>query len=76
MSGVAKERNKWSYSCETLFAWCLTIFLMKKIVFIMSIGLFSLASEAQVISISEGSQISFRKSPDFDDTAIVGSRYL
>lgn len=49
---------------------------MKKIVFIMSIGLFSLASEAQVISISEGSQISFRKSPDFDDTAIVGSRYL
>ena len=29
MSGVAKDRNKYLYSCETLFIRCLTIFLMK-----------------------------------------------
>ena len=29
MSGVTKDRNKYLYSCETLFIRCLTIFLMK-----------------------------------------------
>src|SRR5690606_11673619 len=48
---------------------------MKKIIFIVSIGLFSLASEAQG-TLQGGNTLVFRKSPDFDDTAIAGSRYL
>lgn len=49
---------------------------MKKIIFILSLGFFSFASNAQVVNINEGSQLLFRKSPDFNDSNTAGSKYI
>lgn|SRR5690606_6384254 len=49
---------------------------MKKAVFILSLGLFSLASNAQVTLQDGGSTLTFRKSADFNDAAIAGSKFL
>lgn len=48
---------------------------MKKLIFVASLGLFSLASNAQVM-LSEGNVLSFRKSPEFNDANTAGSKYL
>lgn len=49
---------------------------MKKAIFILSLSLVSFASSAQVISFDSNSQIAFRKSPDFNDAAVAGSKYF
>src|SRR5690554_2146715 len=48
---------------------------MKKLIIIVSIGLFSFTSEAQS-TLQSGSTLVFRNSPDFDESAIAGSKYL
>jgi len=49
---------------------------MKKIILIFSIGIFSITANAQVNLNSGDGILSFRKSTDFNDAAIAGSRYL
>lgn len=48
---------------------------MKKIFFGALLITFSISSNAQVMSFSENSQIAFRKSPDFNDATVAGSKY-
>jgi len=50
---------------------------MKKIIFILSFGIFSITSNAQMTLQSGGEgTLTFRKSADFNDAAVAGSRYL
>ncbi len=49
---------------------------MKKVLFILSIGICSLTANAQVQLSDGGSMLTFRKSPDFNDANITGSKYL
>lgn len=49
---------------------------MKKIILIFSIGMFSITSNAQVNLNDGGGMLSFRKSPEFNDAATTGSRYI
>ncbi len=50
---------------------------MKKAIFILSFGIFSITANAQMTLQSGGEgTLTFRKSADFNDAAIAGSRYL
>jgi len=49
---------------------------MKKAIFILSLGIFSIASNAQVQINTGGGLLSFSKSPDFNDANTTGSKYL
>lgn len=49
---------------------------MKKVIYILSLGLFSLTINAQVQINTGGGLLSFSKSPDFNDAAVAGSKYL
>ena len=50
---------------------------MKKVIFILSFGIFSIIANAQMTLQSGGEgTLTFRKSADFNDAAIAGSRYL
>jgi len=49
---------------------------MKKIILIFSIGIFSITANGQVNLNSGDGILSFRKSTDFNDAAVAGSRYL
>jgi len=50
---------------------------MKKVIFILSFGIFSITSNAQMTLQSGGEgTLTFRKSADFNDAAVAGSRYL
>lgn len=49
---------------------------MKKIILIFSIGIFSITANAQVNLNSGDGILSFRKSADFNDAAVSGSKYL
>jgi len=49
---------------------------MKKVIYILSLGLFSLTVNAQVQINTGGGLLSFSKSPDFNDANTAGSKYL
>ncbi|MEG1026741.1 MAG: hypothetical protein RSF34_19870 [Flavobacterium sp.] len=49
---------------------------MKKVIFILSLGIFSITSNAQVQINTGGGLLSFSKSPDFNDANTTGSKYL
>lgn len=49
---------------------------MKKVIFILSFGLVGLVSNAQMTLQSGDGTLTFRKSAEFDDAAVAGSRYL
>jgi len=49
---------------------------MKKAIFILSLGIFSITSNAQVQINTGGGVLSFGKSPDFNDANTTGSKYL
>lgn len=50
---------------------------MKKVIFILSFGIFSVTSNAQMTLQTGGEgTLTFRKSADFNDAAVTGSRYL
>lgn len=49
---------------------------MKKVIFILSLGLFSITLNAQVQINTGGGLLSFSKSPDFNDANTTGSKYL
>jgi len=49
---------------------------MKKVIYILSLGLFSITSNAQVQMNTGEGLLSFSKSPDFNDANTTGSKYL
>lgn len=49
---------------------------MKKVLLVVTVGLLSLAGNAQMMLGTDGGTLSFRKSPEFNDENIAGSRYL
>ncbi|UUV21711.1 hypothetical protein [Paenimyroides aestuarii] len=49
---------------------------MKKTIFILSLGLFTLATNAQVTVQTGGNNLTFRRSADFNDAAVAGSKYI
>lgn len=49
---------------------------MKKVIYILSLGLFSLTVNAQVQINTGGGVLSFSKSPDFNDANTTGSKYF
>lgn len=49
---------------------------MKKAIFILSLGIFSITSNAQVQMNTGEGLLSFSKSPDFNDANTTGSKYL
>ncbi len=49
---------------------------MKKAIFILTLGIFSITSNAQVQINTGGGILSFSKSPDFNDANTTGSKYL
>lgn len=49
---------------------------MKKAIFILSFGIFSITANAQVLLNEGGGMLSFRSSPEFNDANTLGSKYL
>lgn len=49
---------------------------MKKVFFILSLGILSISANAQVNLNDGGGMLSFRKSPEFNDASITGSKYI
>lgn len=49
---------------------------MKKVIFIFSIGIFSITANAQMTLNDGGGMLSFRKSPEFNDANTAGSKYI
>lgn len=49
---------------------------MKKVIFILSLGILSITASAQVNLNDGGGMLSFRKSPEFNDANTTGSKYI